>query len=301
MKREINRTAVRSPANGKVWLAFRTNPGTGVDVRYKERAPGYTFCGDRHDFWELLYVDQGSVRIVLDQREHTVCPGEFVVIARRQPHSVLPSSGTAPFYITAHFQTNLMGLNDLVNAVLPADEDGRRLLTDMLREKGSEDFGADELAQAYLLEFLIRAIRRHRGQAGPVVLPTYFQANADHKAVAKAIEFLTTHFPKPLTLDNIARAAGLSSSHLEHLFKKNTGLSVMSFLQSLRIQAAKRLLLESPLNVSQIAEKIGYSSIHLFSRRFKKSVSIPPSRYAKMVRLAATAESRQGQNGSKRG
>ena len=96
-----------------------------MDVLYKERAPDYSLAGDWHDFWELLYVDKGSVRIVLDGREYAVRSGEFVVIARRQMHSLLPSDGIAPFYITAHFETNLGRLDELVNTVIPADVQAR--------------------------------------------------------------------------------------------------------------------------------------------------------------------------------
>ena len=102
----------------------------------------------------------------------------------------------------------------------------------------------------------------------------------------KAINFMKLNFSRPLALSEIAEASGVSRSHLEHLFKNTTGSSIMTYLQELRIQRAKMLLLESGLNISQIAEQTGYSSIHLFSRRFKTFVSVSPTRYAKMIRLA---------------
>jgi transcriptional regulator GlxA family with amidase domain len=95
------------------------------------------------------------------------------------------------------------------------------------------------------------------------------------------------HLNETLNLTRIARGAGVSASHLEHVFKKTGQRPVMSCLMQLRIQRAKQLLLESNLNVSQIAEMMGFSSVHVFSRCFKKAVSFSPSQYAKTVQLAA--------------
>ena len=98
-----------------------------------------------------------------------------------------------------------------------------------------------------------------------------------------------------------ARAAGASNSHLEHLFKKKMNVSVMGYLQDLRIQKAKVLLVESAHNVTEIARLCGYSSIHHFSRRFKKVARLSPSQYAKMVHQAPHDYSSDSQKQSKAG
>lgn len=290
--------ASKAARRDEIRVKFRANPKTGVEVCYKERAPDYTLPQDRHDFWELLYVDKGFVNIRLEERQHVVSQGEFILIAPNQSHGVLPSTSVAPFYITAHFQTNLKRLHELTDAVVQGGEEGRRLLVDLLRERTSGAYGAETLTRCYLTEFLIRAVRdRESGRRAPE-RTTYFQANAAKRPVAVAMEFLKRNLHRPLTLDDIAKAAGVSNSHLEHLFKSQTGSSVMNCLQEARIQHAKTLLLESGLNISQIAEQSGYSSIHLFSRRFKKAVSVAPSQYAKMVRLALRSDGSNGQKQS---
>jgi AraC-like DNA-binding protein/mannose-6-phosphate isomerase-like protein (cupin superfamily) len=282
----------------EIRVKFRANPKTGVEVCYKERSPDYTLPQDRHDFWELLYVDKGFVSIRLEERQHVVSQGEFILIAPNQSHGVLPSTSVAPFYITAHFQTNLKRLRELTDAVIQGGEEGRRLLVDLLRERASGAYGAETLTRGYLTEFLIKAVRDRESGRRAAERTTYFQANAARRPVAMAMEFLKRNLHRPLTLDDIAKAAGVSNSHLEHLFKSQTGSSVMSHLQEARIQHAKTLLLESGLNISQIAEQSGYSSIHLFSRRFKKAVSVAPSQYAKMVRLALQSDGSNGQKQS---
>lgn len=299
MRRKGTLTAPVEFKAGKFWLNFRTNPRTGVDVGYKERDANYAIAGDRHDFWELLYVDKGLVRICLDETPFTVFQGEFVIIAPNQLHAVTPSVTVAPFYITAHFETNLEDLHGLIDNVIKIDEETRSLLIGLLKEKAKTEFGSYELARCYLAEFLLKAARHRSGQARDKGVTTYYQTNARRQASQEAIDYMESNLSQQLDLQSISRAVGVSASHLEHTFRIVTGQSVISYLQDLRVQQAKRLLLESDLNVTEIAAQCGYSSIHLFSRRFKKLVSVCPSEFARMVRSAVPAENSKRQNKSK--
>ncbi|MCC6344657.1 MAG: helix-turn-helix transcriptional regulator [Bryobacterales bacterium] len=265
-------------------MSFRVNPHTGVDISYKERHPEYASIDTGHDFWELLYVDRGQIKLFLDGAPFMLEQGEFVIILPRQMHGVAPSGAAAPFYVTVHFDTNIVALRDLGSTILKADEEGRRLLRRMLEEKVNPEIGSYALARFHFAEFLIRAIRHHPRRAPTQSLSSYIQANAQERIVQLAIDYLTANLEKTICLQDLARAVGVSKSHLEHTFKKLTNRSVMSHLQELRIQRAKELLLESCLNVSAIAAECGYSSLPLFSRRFKKLVAISPTEYTRTIR-----------------
>jgi len=279
---------------GSVWLEFRKNPRTGIDVRYKERSAEYGYSDDSHPFWELMYVDRGRVRLRLDGAEHDLAPGDFILIAPEHSHSVLPADAVARFYVTAHFDSNLSGLGDHGCKVIRANEEERRLIAELVKEKESELFGAEALALSYLAQFLLRLMRAGTDRGGGAKTPTYFQSNAERGVAEKAAAFLESHFADALTLDEIAAAAGVSNSRLEHLFKRKMEMPVMAYLQKLRIEHSKVLLLESSSNVSEIALLSGYSSVFHFSRRFKQVVGVSPSQYARMVRSAATGGSSGG-------
>lgn len=280
---------------GEFTLSFRTNPRTGIDVSYKERHPEYTSADSCHDFWELLYVDKGQVQLFLEGLPFTLSQGEFVIILPCQMHGVGPSGTVAPFYVTAHFDTTLEPLRRLGNRILAIDEEGRRLLARMLEEKSSSQFESFGLARCYLAKFLIRTIRLQTSDAPDRRLAPYFQVNAGKQIIQRAMDYMVSNLEKPISLPDIARAVAVSRSHLEHAFKRHTGRSVMFHLQDLRIERAKKLLLESPLNISGIAAQCGYSSLHLFSRRFRKSVSVCPTEYARMVRAALPIQSNKKQ------
>ena len=109
-------------------------------------------------------MDKGFVKIRLGHRDYSVSQGQFVLIAPNQPHAVLPSATVAPFYITVHFQTNLHRLGDLTDAVNQGSEEGRHLLTKLLREKASSAYGANVLARCYIAEFAGQCSPGHNGQ-----------------------------------------------------------------------------------------------------------------------------------------
>jgi AraC-like DNA-binding protein len=69
------------------------------------------------------------------------------------------------------------------------------------------------------------------------------------------------------------------------MFKEQTGTSVIEFYKSLKIEEARKLIREGQYNYTEIAERLGYTSIHYFSRQFKKTTGMTPSEYASSVKV----------------
>ena len=89
------------------------------------------------------------------------------------------------------------------------------------------------------------------------------------------------HYNEPLTIAQLAEMANITPKYFVDLFKKTYQQSAMDFLTDLRINRAKRYLIESNERLRDIAQKVGYSDEFYFSRKFKKEVGISPSDYAK--------------------
>jgi AraC-like DNA-binding protein len=82
-----------------------------------------------------------------------------------------------------------------------------------------------------------------------------------------------------LTVDDLAKTAMFSKFHFSRVFQRFTGLSPGRFLSAVRLQEAKRLLVSTPLTVTNISHRVGYSSVGTFSSRFTSSVGVPPTGY----------------------
>ena len=89
------------------------------------------------------------------------------------------------------------------------------------------------------------------------------------------------HYREPVSVDDIAASAALSKYHFSRLFREKTGVSPHEYLSSLRLQHARKLILETSLSVEDIASRCGFSTASHFIRAFKKEMEFTPAAYRK--------------------
>ena len=87
-----------------------------------------------------------------------------------------------------------------------------------------------------------------------------------------------------LTFEALCRHSGLCATALKSAFRRVNGMGVMEYYRRLRLEEARRLLREGRYNVTQTAEKLGYSSVNAFSRQFRALLGVTPTGYLKSVR-----------------
>lgn len=91
------------------------------------------------------------------------------------------------------------------------------------------------------------------------------------------IHYLTEHYDKDLSLEDMAQVIGVTPTHICKLFKKEYGMSPTHYLMHLRLQASKRLLIHEPqLKIYEISQQIGYQDTSYFCSVFKKQEGTSP-------------------------
>jgi len=101
-------------------------------------------------------------------------------------------------------------------------------------------------------------------------------------AVRRVIYAMRERLAEPLTLQELARIAYLSPFHFNRVFRLVTGVPPGRFLAALRMSEAKRLLLESQLNVTDICVSVGYSSLGTFTTLFAQQVGVGPREFRRL-------------------
>ncbi|WP_438347475.1 AraC family transcriptional regulator [Paenibacillus sp. FA6] len=96
--------------------------------------------------------------------------------------------------------------------------------------------------------------------------------------VEHAIRWLNLQYSKPITIAEMAHSLGYHRTYLSKIFKQQTSLSPISYLQNIRMERAK-VLLQERLTIEQIASSVGYQDALYFSRQFKKWCGTTPSEY----------------------
>ena len=99
--------------------------------------------------------------------------------------------------------------------------------------------------------------------------------------IEKVKKYIKDNYNKEITRDDIAKYVFLNPDYLSRTFKKSTGLSLTEYLTEQRIEKSKQLLSTSNIQISSIADEVGYNNMNYFSKIFKKLTGNTPVEYRK--------------------
>ncbi len=107
-----------------------------------------------------------------------------------------------------------------------------------------------------------------------------FKSKRQYKYVNKIVDFINENYSNSdLDLNAISDYIGINPSYVSRLFKENIGQNYLDFLNSVRIEKSKQLLVSTKLTIKDIGFKVGFNTIQNFIRTFKKYEQIPPGQY----------------------
>ncbi|HET9711787.1 MAG TPA: helix-turn-helix transcriptional regulator [Pyrinomonadaceae bacterium] len=103
---------------------------------------------------------------------------------------------------------------------------------------------------------------------------------ASHRrAVERVITSARERLCEPISLHDMSRVAYLSAFHFNRVFHQITGLPPAKFISAMRLDEAKRLLLNTSMSITDISFEVGYNSLSTFTRRFTQRVGLGPREF----------------------
>ena len=245
-----------------------------------------------HNFFELVYVVSGQCTHRLGNEQSRIKAGDYFIIDTGSEHSYINTDKKLeiinclfmPDYIDRAL-TDCPTLADLLsNKILrfgvPVDicaadrtfhdDDGTvsRLMRKMMAEYEAKRTGYMELLRCYLTQALVCAVR-----ASENISPKL------HPATQSVIDYLHQNYSLPLSLNAISKQAGYTAPYISSVFSMDMGMTVQCFLQKLRIEKACKLMDETNLSVSSVAQQVGYSDSKHFSEIFRRHKGMSPKAY----------------------
>lgn len=251
-----------------------------------------------HEELQFCLVTLGTIDFFVGHRQFHLNTGEGIFVNSGCLHMARPGSRPDSSYICVDAGPRLL-------SGFPGSIFEKKYVLPYIREagfesvlfKGNVDWQAEVLvhirkiyelcenrAFGYEIECaaLLGQIWLHLLRSCPGELSADNGSHLRNNAYVQAIlNFVNDHYNEPLTISMIAKEVSLSASECCRLFKRVTGDTIFSYLQTYRLSKSVTLLKDSSLPISQIAYETGFCSTSYFIEVFKKKLNTTPLRYRK--------------------
>ena len=273
-----------------------------ANVAHYDLPSDFAFEGERHDWWELTYVDRGQIIISVNGENYLLKAGEMVFYTPGEFHSIHLTDRKSASIIVVSFSCDSPGMDAFHEKILLLGAEEKRCLSTIVQEgaetylhfdnippainmeKRSEPpFGSEQIIKNSLEQLFIYICRRG-DNIGMNTRMITGSLGATGELAEQVKAYMVENLEEKLTLDMLAEHHNISVSQLKRTFKEQTGQSVIAYLIFLRIRKAKELIREGKLNFTQIAEAVGCDNIYYFSAMFKKQTGMTPTEYSRSVR-----------------
>jgi AraC family transcriptional regulator len=257
-------------------VAMRQVPGFRVIENHYPA--GLELARHTHDHAYLSYVLEGPYSESYGNSASVTCaPGALRYLPPALPHANIFDAGSHCLLVEVDNDALKRVEEHTTTLARPGEVPG--IASTWLAQRLYHEFRqGDELAlvslEGVLLEMLAEGAR-HAGAAGPVaVIPRWLRIARD---------YLESNFLRPLSLAEIAGAAGVHRVHLSREFRRYFSTTVGEFLRRKRIEHACHLVSTTHIALAEIAMTCGFSDQSHFSATFRRQVSLTPARFRQMA------------------
>ncbi|WP_437074937.1 helix-turn-helix domain-containing protein [Streptomyces sp. enrichment culture] len=214
------------------------------------------------DLWQLhLYHYEGTLS--LGQSVHPIRPGHVSLVPPNTEVHFHYRGRSEHFYV--HLRLPDRGTARVVPVMQDAAAESARL-ADLLREAVTAMPASPSRATAEIWAALWRIAELPRDEG----------AGRHHPVVAAAQAYIEEHLAGPLCVPDVARAAGVSHTHLTRVFRADTGRTVVAYIRHRRLQRARHLLLSSTLSITAVAAAVGISDLQAFNKACRRELGASP-------------------------
>ena len=249
--------------------------------------------GDIHDFYEIVYVEEGEFSVLVDGIAYEVPAGALFIYAPNAYHAVNIERSIRAVVDIVSFDCSSPAMEALGNRLFSPSTELCDLLLAFFDAARSALSGAAPLGVAPRDGVPAHALQLLGNRLEQILLRLYgelpAQGRTSGRRAYKKERFLalSNHLKEdlaaPHTLSSMAKACACSVSTVKALCREFCGAGPNDYLISLRIERARALIREGSMNFTEIARETGFGSLHYFSRVFRARTGQTPTQYASMV------------------
>ena len=253
---------------------------------YSIRDSGYCFDGESHNYYELTYVDRGTLLTEIEGSEYELNERELIIYGPNQHHNQKIREGSSCSYVTVLFELEDADthFDFLLNKVFPYTKKIHSLMKNFVNESSSFVPYMDSLMLCIFQEVIIRLLQSEFIQQESDKKPvTDARQHYHDELLERILTFIDNTIYEPITVGEICQKFSMSRSSLQILFNENLNQTPKKYINELKLEKSRQMISESKYTISEIALMLGFNSIHYFSRAFTLKYGMSPSEYAKTL------------------
>lgn len=270
-----------------------------VTLHYFEFPKKYSFGGESHTFWELLYVDKGEFLVTTDQEYHLKQgdiifhkPDEF---HDNQSYNDIPAN---VFVLSFVCQSKLMKYFESKSFHLSKQH--RKLIGNMidmgrltyqstfndiyateLIPRDDSIIGGQQLIRIYLEQLLIMLLQDDTQTPYKNIYQN--SEEFDDMLINEIINTFKEHLYSNLTVPELCKRLNYSKTYLSVFFKNKTNKTLIEYYRYLKIKEAKILLRKQEHSITEISQLLCFSTPYYFSNVFKDETGMSPKEYMRLA------------------
>lgn len=272
------------------------------NIYYFEFGKNFTHDPEKHNFWEMVYVDSGRVLATTDSNSCILNQGQMIFHEPGETHCHISDSKNPNNMLVISFTCNSPAMVFFKRKIFTADKTAKTLLklftdetknalgsiSNDYKDKRNLDFSNSKFASTqlllcYMTELLISIIRNESGFNNVSMQNDKKRSDVQNSICELVVEYMKENVYNSLSLSDICSHFMIGKSNLCNIFSTNMNTSIIKYYDSIKMFEAKKLIRSNQYTISQISEMLGYSCIHSFSRSFKNAVGCSPTAYKKRI------------------
>ena len=231
---------------------------------------GYFSDPHEHSFSEMVYVAEGNVVIKTAERENLLSKGDILILPQGTEHAVRSTENASFTFLAFWDKSHFFGETALISGA----EFGEAFMRLLGYYYGASRYRY-ELIQSCLIEIFAHLIDAlHKTETKSIV-----HESGSNTRFYTVEYYMRTAFKESPTLGDLAELLHLSIAQTDRTVRKLYGMSFGEKILAMRIEEAKKLLLETDLPITKIATSLGYSATHNFYSTFKKATGKTPKEF----------------------
>jgi len=255
-----------------------------------------------HNYIEILYGISGTYEVILNQKCHQFTNGDLVLINSKEVHQINSCSEEGGQYIVLRFEPEVIYSNMFHNHlhlkyVLPFLLETSKHQKLMKKEIIGATF-IPELLYEISNEFQMQtfgyelAIQNHIGQIFLWILRYFHKTNTEFMGSAltditfiqrlqPSFDYVLEHFHEEIKATKIASLCNMSSSYFSRTFNEHMGMNFNEYVNYIRITEAEKLLVSTAMNITEVANAVGFNTTSYFIKIFKCYKNFSPKQFRK--------------------